>query len=257
MLDRLIQGWKDSDLENVPHLYREDEPLFSSLLERRSNQYRSLGEYVESEYFGNPNDRSLHMGLLPEPYIGNLKKASVFILMLNPGLHAGDYYAEEQHDSQFRRALIRNIRQENAVDAYPFLFLNPEFSWHPGFAYFHERFDRLAWEIKPKIGTYLEALGFLAWNVACLELIPYHSKSFGRHALLLSKLPSTKAMLAFARGELIDRAKRDEVTIIVTRGARYWKLPKQKNVILYEGGETRAAHLTPKSEKEIIARLGL
>ena len=252
---KLIDSWRNTAFEDAPYLYSEDRPFFTSLLEDKSNHYRSLGDYTSSDHFGDPNDKSLHLGLLPQPYIGNITRASVFILMLNPGLHSGDYFAEENH-SQFRQLVLRNIRQENTNDTYPFIFLNPEFAWHPGFEYFHKRFDELAGKIKPKVGSYQNALSLLAQNVACLELLPYHSKSFGSHSLI-GKLPSTVAMLEFAREVLLGRAERDDVLVIVTRGVRYWKLPEQKNVILYKRGETRSGYLTAESRKKIMEKLGL
>ncbi len=56
---------------------------------------KSFDAYIKSKDFGN-KDRWLHTGLLPMPYIGYLKKASIFILTLNPGLKPLDYYSEYQ-----------------------------------------------------------------------------------------------------------------------------------------------------------------
>ena len=73
-------------------------------------------------------------GLLPMPFAGNFEKASIFVIMLNSGLSAGDYFAE-QYRPEFWNAHIRNLRQENANDEFPLIFLNPQFAWHPGFEY--------------------------------------------------------------------------------------------------------------------------
>jgi len=101
-------------------------------------------------------------------------------------------------------------------------------------------------------------LRHLAHNVACLELLSYHSKSFGTGALLNS-LPSAQAMLAFVHKILLPKAKDNEATIIVTRSVKNWRLPKHKNIVIYESGETRSAHLTRKSRggEAIAKRLGL
>lgn len=214
-----------------------------------------LGSMFEAIILQTPDDTDFHIGLLPQPYFGNLKSASIFILMLNPGLSPGDYYAE-QRDPVFRRALIRSLRQENEGDEYPFIFLNPQFAWHPGFSYFHKRFARMARKIKDHEGSYSKALSFLAKHIACLQLIPYHSRKLGSYELL-GELQSTRTMLDFVHRELKDRTNHGEVTIIVERGSAYWKLAKGKDVIVYKGSQIRGAWLTPKAEKKLEKRLDL
>jgi hypothetical protein len=253
-MNELVNAWRNCTFDEVPYLYSEDEYGFSSLLSGKTTAYQSFGEYTRSSSFGQRNDKKLHLGLLPQPYIGNISQATVFILMLNPGLHSGDYYAE--NDPKFRKLLLKNIRQENLDPEYPFIYLNPAFSWHPGFEYFHTRFRFLAQELEPKVGSYQKALSVLAQNIACLELLPYHSPSFGSVSLL-GKLPSTIAMLKFAKEELSGRAKRNEVLLIVTRSVRYWGLSEHENIILYKGSEPRSGYLTSKSRMKILERLNL
>src|SRR5690606_16191656 len=76
---------------------------------------------------------SLHTGLLPLPYLGSLERASMFLLALNPGLHASDYHAEIH--PAFRERLLSNLYQQDAADEFPFLSLDPVFAWHAGFEY--------------------------------------------------------------------------------------------------------------------------
>lgn len=54
---------------------------------------RSHREFIRHPAFG--DDSSLHLGLLPVPYQGNLSKADVFVIMLNPGLGLSDCQTEE------------------------------------------------------------------------------------------------------------------------------------------------------------------
>ena len=178
--------------------------------------------------------------------MGNLEKATIFVLMLNPGLHPGDYYAE-QYIPEYKKACIRNLHQENSNDGYPFTFLNPQFAWHPGFDYWHKKFNRII-EVVAKQSqlTYQDAMSILAKQLACLELLPYHSKSFSSGSLP-KVLPSAKVMQDFVHEIVIPRAKNDEVLIIATRGVQNWKLPIHKNIITYKGGETRSAYL-PRCE---------
>ena len=239
---KLVSGWKNCDLESKPYLFPDDVPHMTS---GNFKIFQSFNEYVSSEEFGLSPETKLHTGLLPIPYVGNLEKASIFVLMLNPGLSAGDYFAEQQ--PEFRNAQIKNLRQENGSAKYPFVFLNPQFAWHPGFTYWHKKFgaviEKLA--IQSEI-TYQEAMSILAKNLACLELLPYHSKSFSSGSLL-KVLPSVKVMLSFVHEILFPIAKDGKVVIIAPRGVKNWQLPKHKNIVTYEGGETRSAHLSPSS----------
>jgi hypothetical protein len=121
---------------------------------------KSYEEYLETA-LENPNDTRLHLGLLPQPWFGDLTSATVFVLMLNPGLNPGDYYAEYRVPS-FRAALISNLRSE-PNRGYPLLFLDPEFSWHPGARYFRTRLHWLALALARQRGTsYREALAVVS-----------------------------------------------------------------------------------------------
>lgn len=252
---RLIQLWQKCPLDAPPFILPED---ISEIQSQALSTYHSFDEYVAGPTFGKRNDTSLHVGLLPIPYIGNLQKATVFILMLNPGLSPGDYFAEHTSD-QFRKAHVRNLRQKSGNDEFPFFALNPSFAWHPGFEYWKSKFDNIAQVLakKEKV-AYREALKRLAQNVVCLELMPYHSKSFGAGSLL-KRLPSARVMLDYVNDILIPKVQSNDVTIVVTRSVRNWDLQKHKNIVVYEGGETRSAHLTLKSRggKAIAKHLGL
>ncbi|MGQ3684573.1 MAG: hypothetical protein ACUBOA_06115 [Candidatus Loosdrechtia sp.] len=86
----------------------------------------------------------------------------------------------------------------------------------------------------------------LSKRLVCLELMPYHSKSFGTGSLL-NKLPSVKAMRNYVVDVVIRKAMADKAIIIATRQVKMWRLPEHKNIVMYEGGETRSAHLTISS----------
>lgn len=236
----LIERWRECNLESPPYLFPDDEP---EIINGIAKTYRGFDEYTASFEFGASSDTNLHTGLIPLPYIGNLSQASIFVLMLNPGLSPGDYYAE-QHNPEFRQAHIQNLQQRNANDKYPFIFLDPRFAWHPGFVYWQKKFHAIIEALAKQSGTtYQQAMSQLSQRLACLELIPYHSKSF-RAGALLNNLPSAQAMLAFVHEILLPKAEDDKAIIIATRSVKNWRLPKHKNIIIYEGGETRSAHLT-------------
>lgn len=250
----IVQRWRECDLAAPPYLFPEDS---ADSLQGLATTHRSFEDYIRSEDYGPGSDHKLHTGLLPVPYAGNLDRATIFILMLNPGFSPGDYYAEEQ--PEFRDAHIRNLRQENAEDAYPFHFLDPRFSWHPGFAYWHGKFHAVIADLSRKRAmSYQQAMSTLSKRLVCLELLPYHSKSFGAGPLL-STLPSVAAMRRFVHDSLLPRVKTGAAVVIVTRSARNWDLPQADEIVVYKGGETRAAYLTPTSRggPAIMRHLGL
>ncbi|MGD0005028.1 MAG: hypothetical protein ABSE06_12455, partial [Anaerolineaceae bacterium] len=224
--------------------------------------FQSFDEYVASVEFGLSSDTSLHTGLLPLPFAGNLEKASIFVLMLNPGLSAGDYFAE-QRIREFREAHIRNLRQENSDDEYPFVFLNTQFAWHPGFEYWKKKLDNIIGELAKHDGiTYQQAMSKLAKNMACLELIPYHSKRFPS-ILSFNNLPSMVMMRKFVNEIVLPKAINGETIIIVTRGAKIWNLnlpnDEQRNIIIYKKSEARSAYLSKTSPggKAILKHFGI
>ena len=65
--------------------------------------------------------------------MGDMLNASIYVLMLNPGLGPGDYF--EYKVPSFRQALLANLRQERITGVMPFVSLEvwPESHW-PGFA---------------------------------------------------------------------------------------------------------------------------
>ncbi len=240
----LIQKWRDCSFDTKPYFFPGDDFLQKD--EKSICDSRSFGEFIDSS-FGSYSKTSLHINLLPIPYVGNLEKASIYVLMSNPGFSYGDYYAEDTN-STYKDALIRNIRQEFEATDFPFLFLNPSFAWHPGFRYWHNKFKGFIKVIRRELGcSYQEALRYLAERIACVELIPYHSENFS--AKIVKGLPSVEYMTDFVQSVLVRKAERGSATIIVARGGKYWGLKQSKNILVYTRFETRAAHITPKTKK--------
>jgi hypothetical protein len=89
-----------------------------------------------------------------------------------------------------------------------------------------------------------------------IELVPYHSNEFKLPHRLYKldgdeTLHSVTLARSFVRDNLVDRAKRGEVLILVMRKAEEWGFPdKQANhvgTVIYRGSECRSAHLSPDS----------
>ena len=244
---KLVKSWRTCKLENSPYLFPGDEFLLEKKFQQYWQDIPSFKKYIESTEFGSLAQKKLHVGLAPLPYIGDLKRATIFILMLNPGLAADDFYAEE-HDKQYKETIISNLHQKNLNEKYPFFALNPAFAWHGGFRYWHRKLGGIARKLKSQRQIlYPEALSIISKNLACLELVPYHSKSFGANSLI-RKLASSQAIKEYVHDVLVPRAKAEEILIVATRSVRAWDLQKYekkyKNIVLYNSSESRASHLS-------------
>lgn len=257
-LHSLIDGWRGCGVEAAPYLFPGDSLEEIGQSGVAVTQLTSHADYVKDQSFGDDRDTSLHLGLLPVPYVGNLEQASVFILMINPGLGPGDYYAEYNVPG-YREALISNLRQENGQNDYPFFGLDPNLAVTGAFDYWHGRLKGIVSALKDQRGcSYLAALRDLAHKIACLQLMPYHSQAFRAHKLI-DTLKSTELARDYVEKVLKPRAENDEISIVIARQGEKWGLEPGKNVVVYQGSECRGAYLGPKTSGGplIKKRLGL
>ncbi len=237
----LVTIWREFSADRCPYALEPDLEVLGSS-KRYAVTFSSYEAYLESG-LEIPSDQRFHLGLLPQPWSGDLNAATVFVLMLNPGLNPGDYFAEYRVPD-YRRALVRNLRHESDRP-YPLLFLDPEFSWHSGARYFRSRLHWLVLALaKRQSLSYREALASLARRVCILQLVPYHSAVFRLSRRMLNRLESTALAKAFVHEHLLSR---NGVLILVTRRAGDWDLSSRENVIAFERSETRAAYLSPST----------
>ena len=209
--------------------------------------YESWADLHRAPDFGAPGDSRLHLGLLPHPFCGDLRRASIYILMLNPGLGATDYFGEYEVPA-YRTALLAMLRQNFPLDGTPFLFLDPQYAWHGGFAWWHGKLAAVIGQLTKEWGVpFAEARARLGRQIASIELLPYHSASFRDSGGWLRELHSVALAKAFVHEVVVPRVERGEAVAIVTRQAVAWNLPDHPGVIRYSGQEARAAHLSPRS----------
>jgi|GEM_PF-1434126 len=151
-------------------------------------------------FAGVPEEHRLHLELLPEPFLGRVD-APVVLLNLNPG------FDEQDHTWHVRPvyadALRCNLRHE--VSAHPFYPLDPALEGAPGYRWWSGKTGPLIREC----GRHAVANGLL-----CVELFPYHSRSFGGHKL---RLPSQEYSVALVRQAIARGA-----FIVVMRAKRHW-----------------------------------
>jgi hypothetical protein len=241
-MHEFLSAWRDFQTKRGPFLLLGDEIPSKC----RHNYDVGWDAFIKSPEFGVPHDSRLHLNLLPTPFMGHLKSASVFLLMLNPGFGPHDCYGEYEVPV-YRAALVDNLRQ---TDSNKFLFLNPRFSWHGGYAYWHAKLQSVIRSFARSADkTYREAREHIQSRIAAIQLVPYHSESFALRDRTLNELRSAQLSRAFVRDVLLPQARRGESLLIVTRAVKHWELPKQvKNVIVYSPAQARSAHLGENSE---------
>jgi hypothetical protein len=167
--------------------------------------------------------------------------------MLNPGWGPHDYFSEYKNP-EYRKALIENIQQKGTN---PFLFLDPRFSWHGGYTYWHAKLHQLIATFAHETCIhYSLAREFFQKEIAVVELVPYRSVSSSVSSAVVKKLQSG----ILAREFIIKRALTTDCLVVATRAVKNWDLPNQDNVICFDSKQARSAHLTAKS-REIVTFL--
>ena len=85
---RLVTAWR-AVAPPAPFALPGDQQALQQWGER-TVIHDSFDSYVDDDVFGLP-DRRLHLGLVPAPYLGNLARADIFLLLLNPGLGPAEF----------------------------------------------------------------------------------------------------------------------------------------------------------------------
>jgi len=237
----LIEFWEKLNIEEQKtFVHPDDINLIDINLGKNYKNTYCYDDYInKNPNFGDDEYKSyFHFNLIPIPYIGDIKNAKIYILMLNPGFGILDYYAESK-DKELKNSLIDNLHQKGLDPSYPFIFLNPKFLWHGGGQYYENKFKWLIKEVKDD-KSYTQKLSYIAKKVAILQLVPYHSKSYHSKSYLPIKLESSKIMLDFVEKELVPKAKDDKICIICPRGEKYWE----------EATDNKEAFVCPEKKKQ-------
>lgn len=246
-LNDLISAWTGNDFDTPPYYYKDDKGYIPSKYVVEFSNFRDFVQNIDNEH----NNRNVfHMGLFPLPYMGELRKAKIFLMMANPGFAPADYKAEE--GGNFKEALLQNLKQEFKPDnKFPLFSLNPANAWHGGYTYWTEKLADVIEKMMFEWGkSYSDILKFLANNIAVLELNPYHSKN----AVQIGTLPSSTLISSFVHDYLVPLANRGEIQIIITRRVEQWGVAETDNILTYNATEARAAFLSANSRggKKII-----
>ena len=235
-LNDLIDHWRGIDLNTKPYIH----PLDKKCLQNKTYFFKSYCDLLS-----NSDKYKFHVDLIPVPYKGNIKDATVYILMLNPGFMPSDYFAEK-NSPEYLVDVKKNLRQDFEGNDFPFFSLNPKHLWTYSATYWQNKF-------KDYIGdNALKDIKTLSKKVAILELFPYHSQSFKNTDRLLES-KSSSLMREFVKNYVIPKAKQNKACIICTRSVNEWGIIQNENgakeedlpnLICYSGGQTRSASLS-------------
>ena len=248
----LVEAWRAFSPKR-PYILQGDEsilvgskktgPIFSA--------HDSFEDYTGGDDYWDLASTKLHLGLLPVPYSGDLEKAKIFILMINPGLGDLDYVAEGRIPD-YREALDQTRSQDQRIleSQFPMMFLNPQFSWTGGGKYWIQRLRTFITQQKEaQKCSMADALSHLSRRICCIEYLPYHSAKFNLSKKLQISLKSTQLITEFVHNDIIPRAQQGDVGIIV-RGKQYWQIPEGENVVILKGPHARRPHLGSKQRQE-------
>jgi hypothetical protein len=246
--DSLISAWRNVASEKAPYILKGDEfPIKKLESKKRIHSFNNYEEFINNPEFGNIDSKGLHLNLVPVPYAGSLRDASIYILLLNPGFMPLDYYAESNSE-EYRSRLWANLRQEVDDLEFPNLFLDPKFIWTGGGQYWTRKLnDIIKWISSEFSKSYTKALRCLSQDICFLQYLPYNSQYNGLSDKLLTEFRSSQLIRNFVREDLLPRAESGKASVVVTRKTKLWGLNKSDKIVVYKGSESRGASLSINS----------
>jgi hypothetical protein len=191
----------------------------------------------------------VHRQLLPQPFAGNLERASVFLLYGNPGFKISDY-RNDYENSRYINLCRANLRGE--IDG--FVWLHPDIADTGPGIYWRARFKTLANELSRETGEDFEiSMQSIAKSVALLEAGVYHSKK--NPGDWFFELPSSRVARTFAGSVLKPKADVAECLIIVWRRADFWMLDRGPNILVRPSSQAQGSYLQRAERSAILQRI--
>jgi hypothetical protein len=242
-MNKLLDFWSQFRInENSDLIHEED----SRILDKESFKYiRNFEDYVSNVDNLFSTKTVIHSGLVPVPYTGDIEKARVYLLLLNPGFNHNDYYSES--NGIYRNILIKNIYQDLDKD-YPFLYLNPRFCHTSGGNYWLKKFGSIIdYLYSQKKWSYATCIKLISQKVCTLELFPYHSRNFGLSQKIINQCPSVLKIKEFLKDKY---SKNSDLLVACLRNPESWGLlDNYKNIHILLPEQRQSASI--KIERQI------
>ena len=214
--------------------------------------YKDWKESNTGEKFGG---NRLHLGLVPNSFMGDVENASIYVLMANPRTWPALY--TDRDLSGVNKEFLANARQDFTGMEVRFSSLADQ-SDRSG--YWHRRLWRTIERIeKEKKLSYFEAFKQVANKLAAIQLSPYWSRKFVGGA---EKLPSSKLAVDYVKDSVVPRVLDGNAILIVMRRLNDWKHALPGNFEEVNGitiDKNRYAWVTPntKGGKAILEHFGI
>ena len=140
---------------------------------------------------------------IPEPFIGNVYAASVYVLLLNPGFNAQSDPVSHS-ETVFQSALFDNL--DHSPREWPFYYYDPRIGpLHSGSAWWRQKTKHLAQSVSWER---------LSQNMAVVEWFPYRSTKF-KHGC---EVPSQQYSF-----NLVQSAMKRGALVVIARSVRLWE----------------------------------
>ena len=198
---------------------------------KKGREFLFEGDEKLKEYSkDSKSSTELHLNLLPQPFIGDLKNAKIIICSLNPG------YSEEDKciEKKYQKDLLKQLDPDEQNKTLFWLTGDENdgggFKWwqsklnqkspnkNINLSFVQEIIDRYK---KNGITVYEKDVFIMLSNImAAVELFPYHSKSFKYR--LLNDCKSTERIRNYVHDVLIEESKKGKKLVCFTRSFKQW-----------------------------------
>jgi hypothetical protein len=182
-------------------------------------------------------------GFMPYPYVGDIRAADVWVLMLNSNIGPAD--AKQEAEPYFADRLRTNLKQDLGAYEHPMLSLDPKLRDTGTYEYYNKRngLTKLVAELAKRSGaTENASRRELARRLAVVQLFPYRSISGVPQNLLGEALASVR----MARAAVAEALK--SKLVVVPRSARNWGFEygvREGNLFTFKADQARSASLQP------------
>ena len=182
-------------------------------------------------------------GFIPYPYVGDIRAADVWVLMLNSNIGPDD--AKQEAEPYFADRLRANLAQNFDAYEHPLLSLDSKLCHTGTYEYYNKRngIAKLVTELARRSGvTERDARRDLARRLAIVQLFPYRSTSGVPQSLLGGSLASVR----FARAAVAEAL--ESKLVVVPRSARDWGFEygvREERLFTFAANQARSASLKP------------
>ncbi|MFA7097116.1 MAG: hypothetical protein WC383_11645 [Gammaproteobacteria bacterium] len=195
---------------------------------------------------------TFRLGLLPQPYMGDIENSRIVLVMLNPGFAGNEY--EEHRDPISKEAILNTIYQrfDGHLSNSRYMYLNHVFSETAGYKYLcnEKRKGQEKGIIRDCIDEFsvtlsiskINAEKFVSNNICMIEPIPYHSEKFGSMTKCLQGLPSFLKAKEYLEEKVKD--ERNKMFIVRRERLYYESCFASSNVERFVNGEGHSAFFT-------------